>query len=292
MLLSGALHPVRAQARPQRVAPAAMINREYEAFLADFRRVEQAYVASLNEQSTGTTTVSSSLVQPYVSGGSQAVVENASVFGANGPFTAPVTASVSVSGVPNGAFLSLVGRNGNTLIIDPTASSPVSLPSGATLTASVPSTAQTSAAAVFPTFITNRANQMAINLVIYFNGLPQKLPYFNTPPRTPNQRGAIQKFVYSSITGSGTTNLVGALTSIPLPTTAGSDLQIYDAAVSSAVEQSRLQVQNGVTQIFNGRLKVPIQAPNNRLGIAANSGGGAGGASTGASTGTSTTTNR
>ena len=54
---------------------------------------------------------------------------------------------------------------------------------------------------------------------------------------------------------------------------------------NSAVEQSRLQVQNGVTQIFNGRLKVPIQAPNNRLGLAANTGAGAGGTSTATTTG-------
>lgn len=250
-----------------------MINREYAAFLADFRRIEQAYIAALNDQAAGTTTVSANLVQPYISGGSQAVVDNASVFGPNGAFSAPVTAAVTVSGIANGAYLTLVGRSSNTLVVDPTSSSAVSLtPPNVALTASVPATSQTSAAALFPTFVVNRANQMAINLVIYFNGLPQKLPYFNAPPRTPNQRGAIQNYVYSSIAGGSATDLVGALNSIPLPTTAGADLQIYDASVASAVEQSRLQVQNGVTQVFSGRLKVPIEAPNNRLGISANSG--------------------
>ncbi|MDR3622757.1 MAG: hypothetical protein P4L85_25615 [Paludisphaera borealis] len=286
LLSGGALHAVRAPARAQRVAPATMINREYAAFLSDFRRVEQSYIAALNDQAAGTTTVTANLVQPYLSGGSQVVVDNASVFGPNGSFAAPVTATVTISGVPNGAYLTLVGRSGNTLIVDPAASSAVNLAaSGVALTASVPATAQSSAAALFPTFIVNRANQMAINLVIYFNGLPQKLPYYNAPPRTPNQRGAIQNYVYSSISGGGATNLVGALTAIPLPATAGADLQIYDASVASAVEQSRLQVQNGVSQIFSGKLKISIQAPSNRLGIAANSGASAGGTSTPTTTG-------
>jgi hypothetical protein len=276
LLSGGAVHALRAHAQAsRRVPPAAKINGEYASFLADFRKVEQAYIAALNDQAAGVTNVSANLVQPYISGGSQAVVDNASVFGPNGAFSSPITATVTVSGVANGAFLTLVGRNGNTLIVDPSSSSAVSLSgSGVALSASVPATAQTSAAAIFPTYITNRANLMAINLVSYFNGLPQKLPYFNAPPRTPNQRGAIQNYVYSSIMGGGSTNLVGSLGAIPLPATAGADLQIYDASVASAVEQSRLQLQNGVTQVFNGRLKVPIQAPNNRLGIDAHTGAG------------------
>jgi hypothetical protein len=286
LLSGGAMHALRAQARAsRRVPPAAKINSEYASFLADFRKVEQAYVASLNDQAAGTTTVSANLVQPYVSGGSQAVVDDASVFGPNGTFSSPITATVTVSGVANGAFLTLVGRSGNTLIVDPTSSSAVSLSgAGVALTAAVPASAQTSAAAIFPTYITNRANLMAINLVSYFNGLPQKLPYFNAPPRTPNQRGAIQNYVYSSIMGSGSTNLVGSLGAIPLPATAGSDLQIYDASVAIAVEQSRIQVQNGVTLVFSGRQKVPIQAPNSRLGIAANTGAGVGATTTGTTT--------
>ena len=88
---------------------------------------------------------------------------------------------------------------------------------------------------------------MAIDLVQYFNSLPLKLPYFNTPPHTPNNRGAIQKYVYDSVAGSGSsststtgtssaqgisafpgvgaTSLQQLLLAIPLPTTTGSDLQ-------------------------------------------------------------------
>ena len=81
-----------------------------------------------------------------------------------------------------------------------------------------------SAAGIFPSFIINRTNQMAIDLVQYFNSLPLKLPYFNTPPHTPNNRGAIQNYVYGSVAGGGT-SLQQSLLAIPLPTTAGSDLE-------------------------------------------------------------------
>jgi hypothetical protein len=54
-----------------------------------------------------------------------------------------------------------------------------------------------------------------------------------------------------------------------LPTTAGSDLQIYDAAVAAAVAQSRVQTLNGVSQVFAGRLLVSVPAPNNRFGVLA-----------------------
>ncbi len=124
-----------------------------------------------------------------------------------------------------------------------------------------------SAASIFPSFITNRTNQMAIDLVQYFNSLPLKLPYFNTPPHTPNSRGAIQNYVYSSVAG-GTTSLQQSLLAIPLPTTAGSDLQIYNTAVASAIAQSRTQTLNGVSQVYAGRIRVSAPAPNNRYGAA------------------------
>ena len=74
LLSGGAIHALRVQAlASRRVPPAAKINSEYASFLADFRKVEQAYIASLNDQATGTTTVSANLIQPYVSGGSPAV---------------------------------------------------------------------------------------------------------------------------------------------------------------------------------------------------------------------------
>jgi len=119
---------------------------------------------------------------------------------------------------------------------------------------------------IFLSYITNRTNQMAIDLVQYFNSLPLKLPFFNTPPHTPNNRGAIQNYVYGSVAGGGTTSLQQSLLAIPLPTTAGSDLQIYNATVASAIEQSLIQTLNGVSEVYAGQLRVSAPSPNNRYG--------------------------
>lgn len=158
------------------------------------------------------------------------------------------------------------------MILDPSQLPQVSLNAGVQLVANVPTTPQSSAAAIFPSYIANRTAQMAISLVSYFNSLPHRLPYFNTPPHTPNQRGAIQAYVYQQITGVAATSLAGSLSAITLPTTAESDLKIYDAAVAAAVEQSRLITHNGVRQVYAGKLRVPAPAPANRLGILANNG--------------------
>lgn len=133
----------------------------------------------------------------------------------------------------------------------------------------VPSTSQTNAAGIFPSFIVNRTNQMAIDLVQYFNGLPLKLPKFNNPPHTPINRGAIQNYVYNSVAGGESMSLQQSLLAIPLPTTAGSDLQIYNAAMQAAVAQSRTLTLNGVSQIYAGRLLISTPAPNNRFGVIA-----------------------
>jgi hypothetical protein len=112
---------------------------------------------------------------------------------------------------------------------------------------------------------------MAIELVIYFNSLPLKLPFLNAPPHTPNNRGAIQKFVYDSIVGgsSTTTSLQSSLLAIPLPTTVGNDLNIYNASVSAAIEQSRLQTLNGVSEIYARQLYISAPQPRNRFGVIA-----------------------
>src|SRR5208337_2718139 len=47
----------------------------------------------------------------------------------------------------------------------------------------------------------------------------------NTPPHTPNNRGAIQNYVSGSVADGGTTSLLQSLLAIPLPNMAGSDLQ-------------------------------------------------------------------
>jgi hypothetical protein len=196
-------------------------------------------------------------------------VDNASVFGPNGTFLSPVTATASVGGVVVGTFI-LTCRSGNTVVVNPTESSQVNLNPGLALTASVPITAATSAASIFPSFSNTRSQQLAINLVVYFNGYPIKLPAFNAPPHTPTQRGAIQLYVYQQISSGSPTSLVGSLQSIPLPTTSGSDLVLCNQGVLAAVEQSRERVLSGVNEIFSGRLKVAAPAPANRLGTLLN----------------------
>ncbi len=120
--------------------------------------------------------------------------------------------------------------------------------------------------AAISSFIVNRTNLMAIDLVQYFNSSSLKLRLFNTPPHTPNNRGAIQNYVYGSVAGGGTTSLQQSLLAIPLPTTAGSDLQIYNATVASAIEQSLIQTLNGVSEVYAGQLRVSAPSPNNRYG--------------------------
>jgi hypothetical protein len=272
---------------PPRPTPAAEINAQYDAFLADFRTVEQAYIESINSQSANTVSVSAKLTAPYAVTSTLLQVDNASVFGPDGAFGTPVTAFATVNNIPVGTFV-LTGRSGNTLILDPAQLPPVSLNPGVVLVANVPATSQTSASAIFPSFITNRAAEMAINLVTYFNSLPLRLPRFNAPPHTPNQRGAIQAYVYQQVAGGSATSLQGSLLAITLPTTAGSDLKIYDAAVAAAVAQSRQRTLNGVNQVYAGKLQIPAPAPANRLGINFNTSGG-GASSGGTSSGSGTT---
>jgi hypothetical protein len=248
-----------------RVPPATEITVQYKAFLNDFTTVEQYYINAINEQSSGPVTVTTTVAAAYTPPSASIQVTNASVFFPNGPI--PVVASaIPAPGSPVIGTFTLIGFSGTTLFINVTASTPVNLPVGTVLTASVMPSSLASAAALFPSFITNRANQMAINLVKYFNSLPLKLPYFNTPPHTPNNRGAIQNYVYGAVAGGGTTSLLQSLLAIPLPTTAGSPLQIYNATVASAISQSLTQTLNGVSEIYAHQLRVAAPFPNNRYG--------------------------
>jgi len=252
-----------ARAVAARVTPAAEINAQYNAFANDFFATEQYYITSISEQASGKVTVTAKVTAPYTTGTGSIQVSNASVFFPNGSKT-PVTATATAGNFLLGS-LYLTGFIGNTLFVAHTTPSTLSLPSGVTLSASVATSSQTSAASIFPSFITNRTNQMAIDLVQYFNGLPLKLPYFNTPPHTPNNRGAIQNYVYNSIYGSPT-SLQQSLLAIPLPTTTGSDLTIYVNTVDAAIAQSQTQTLNGVSEVYAHQLRVSAPVPNNRYG--------------------------
>jgi hypothetical protein len=285
-------HHVKATHPPKRLTPAQEINAQYAAFSAGFANALNDYVNAIDEQSTNQITVSATLTADYTPPAAVIQVNDAAVFGPEGTFTPPIVANAPIGTVSFGT-VTLTGSTGNLLIVDPAAPPTNSLPTGTILTASVTTSAQNSAAAIFPNYITDSTIEMAINLVEYFNRLPIKLPTENTPPHTPVQRGAIQTFVYDSIAaakptslyqytnGSVPPSLQQLLLNIPLPTTPGSDLLIYEQSVESAIAESHQQLNDAITQIFNGTLLVSAQAPANRLGQNFNS-------SSGSSTGSST----
>lgn len=261
-----AAHHAKPGHQQGRLTPVAEINAQYDAFLAAFNDVLDSYVASINEPSTTTVAVSSVVTAAYAAGSPTIAVADASVFGAQGTFTTPVVATATLGGLVLGK-LTLTGRSGNVLAVDLSQSNPsVPLATGTVLSAIVPSSAQSSASSIFPSYITNSTIQMGISLVEYFNNVPVKLPRFNAPPHQPAPRGAIQMYVYKSVAGTASTSLQQLLLAIPLPETPGSDLDIYRASVNSAVEASRLQVIAGVQQIFASTLKISAPAPANRLG--------------------------
>jgi hypothetical protein len=277
-------HHAKASHPTKRLTPTQEINAQYAAFTAAFNNVLASYVQSINEQSTGTVSVSTTVTGNYATPPLPSTIEVAdtSVFGPEGNYSSTVTAT-ALFGTATLGTVSITGSSGNFLIINPTAGTATTLPQGTVLAASVPTSAQSSAQAIFPSYITNSTTQMAINLVNYFNNLPIKLPPENAPPHTPVQRGAIQSYVYQNIAGSSSTSLRQMLLATTLPSTPGSDLQIYQAAVDSAITLSRQQILDSVRQIFNRTLLVNAQAPANRLGEDFNS-------SSGSSTGSSTST--
>jgi hypothetical protein len=276
------------QTHYQRLTPTEKINAEYSAFLTAFNQQLDSYVASLNETSTGTTTVSATVTVAYAAGSPTIQVDDASVFGPAGTFSSPVLAMATIGSAPPIGSFTLTGSSGNSLTINIADSSSIPLSIGTVLSATVSTSASSSASSIFPAYITSSTISMGDSLVEYFNNLPLKLPQQNGPPHTPTQHGAIQKYVYMSIAGNGSLfgSLQQSLEAIPLPTTPGSDLSIYMAAVTSAVAQSRQQVLSGIEQIYAGTLLISANAPANRLGETFNSST-TGGSATSSSSGTS-----
>jgi uncharacterized membrane protein YgcG len=277
-------HHAKASHPTKRLTPTQEINAQYAAFTAAFNNVLTSYVQSINEQSTGFVSVSTTVTGNYTVPPLPSIiaVADASVFGPEGDYGSAVMATALLGSATLGT-VSITGSSGNNLIISPSAGTAISLPQGAVLSANVPTSAQSSAVSIFPSYITNSTIQMGMNLVRYFNSLPIKLPPENAPPHTPVQRGAIQAYVYQNIAGSISTSLQQLLLAITLPTTPGSDLQIYQAAVDSAITASNQQILDGVREIFNRTLLINAPAPANRLGEDFNS-------SSGSSTGSSTST--
>jgi hypothetical protein len=277
-------HHAKASHPATRLTPVQKINQEYASFTTAFNNVLDSYVQSINEQSTGQVSVSTTVQGNYSTPPLPSIilVADAAVFGPEGDYSSAVTATALLGTASLGTVV-ITGSSGNNLIITPSAGTATTLPTGTVLAANVPTSAQSSAQSIFPSYITNSTSQMGMNLVEYFNNLPIKLPPKNAPPHTPIQRGAIQAYVYQNIAGGEANSLQQLLLAMTLPTTTGSDLQIYQAAVDSAIAASKQQILDGVRQIFNRTLLVNAQAPANRLGEDFNS-------SSGSSTGSSTST--
>lgn len=253
-------HPHRAHhaAHPKgsgRVTPAQEINKQYNQFYAAFQQVEADYVGSLNQQSSNTVNVTTTVTANYSAGSATMQVADAGVFGTQGTYSSPVTATAFVGSVPVGTF-TFSGSSGNQLIVSGSNPAGLAVNSGTTLNGQATATAASSAQSIFPTYITISTQQLAVNLVAYFNSLPFKLPRMYAPPHQSQRSGAIQQYVYQLVAGGQATSLQRTLSTISLPATPGSDLQIYDAAVKMALDASKTQMLSGVQQIFAGKLPV------------------------------------
>jgi hypothetical protein len=255
-----------------RVGVAQEIRKQYAQFYANFRDVESSYVQSLSVQSGGTVNVTTTLTAPYIAGSASMQVADAGVFGPQGPFPSTVKATAQVGSNSVGKFALIGSAPGNILAIDVSQSTPVSLNIGTNLTAPVTTSASSVAGSIFPGYITTSTQQMAINLVSYFNSLPIKLPRFYARPHQPQRAGALQQYVYEVVAGSATTSLKNSLLAITLPQTLDGDLQIYDAAVKAAINASETQMLSNVQQIFAGKFPVVVSSSTGSSGSTAGTG--------------------
>jgi hypothetical protein len=261
-----------------RITPAQEINKQYDLFLKNFQNQEALYVQTFSKQASSSRTVRTFLTAAYQPGSLEMQVQDAAVFGL-GVTPSGLSATALVNGSPTGV-VSIIGiLSTTTLLINPGASSTPPLPVGTVLTATVPSTATSSAGTIFPSYITASSQQLAVNLVSYFNNLPFKLPRKFAFPHQPQQSGALQQYVAQVVVGASFASLEQTLLVIALPLTPGSDLQIYDNTVTTAVNASRVRMLNGVQQIFANKLPV---IPTNVLSSSSTSG-------TGTTTGTTAT---
>ncbi len=248
-------HSRKHSAASERVTPAKEINNQYAQFSALFQTAVQSYVGTLYQSSTGTVSVTATLTAPYSAGTASMQVNDAAVFGPAGTYPNIVDATAYVGTVSVGQ-VAILGSSGNTLAIQTSGTTTPSLATGTILTAQVPSSASSSAGTIFPSFITANSQQLAVKLVSYFNSLPFKLPRMFAFPHQDARSGALQQYVYQIVAGAAATSLEQTLLAVTLPQTPGGDLQIYQSAVTTAINASRLQMLDGVQQIFSGKLQV------------------------------------
>jgi hypothetical protein len=276
-----------ARAASGRTTPAQEINKQYDLFLQNFRTVEASYVEAINQQSTGTVTASTLLTSFYQAGTASMVVQDAGVFSSA---SIPFRVDAQVGGVTVATYR-IIAISGNDLVIDlsPLSGSTTDVSLNPTVTqivAQVPNSAATSAASIFPSFITANSQALAVNLVSYFSSLPFKLPRKFAFPHQRQSGGAIQQYVDQLVVGTSPNSLEQTLLAIALPTTPGGDLDIYDQTIATAVDASRSRMLDGVEQIFANKLPV---VPSNVTGSSSTSGTGSTSTTGTGTTGSSTT---
>lgn len=256
--------------RPRPAPLIDFVNTQYAAFATDFRAAEQVYLNALAAQSTGQQTVSATLSQAYVPGSGVLAVSDGMTFG-NPSASAPLQLTAMIGGQPVQLFQA-TGRTGNVLIgvaaFDPASqafTSPgIPLPASTTqLVATVPASGSAaSAAGLFTSYVFQRAEQLAQDLVTFLNRLPVKLPRVPGQPRKPGPRNAVQLYTTSTILGSDPNSLISTLQAIPLPVDLGPSRVLYEATTGTAIDQSRSSLLEGMRLLFANRgLNAPISTP-------------------------------
>ncbi|RUL84186.1 hypothetical protein [Tautonia sociabilis] len=107
-------------------------------------------------------------------------------------------------------------------------------------------------------YISQRTLSLSRDLVSYFNRLPIRLPrvpgnYYTERPET-----AIQLYIANQIAGQGPQLLLAQLLALPLPSSTGNAVDLYQDTVSSIIESSRQQIREGVRLLFAGRSVVGV----------------------------------
>lgn len=253
--------------QPRLPRPAQVIDEQYASFLADFRRAEKAYLETVVQAIGGIGTVGSNLAQPYSPQTGVFVVEDGTQFQyfqkSDQPFQ-PFTVAASLNGVSQGVF-NVGGVIGNSLVgiqvYDPATGAfrnprptDPSLPVGTTLQASVDfDPSNSTAAAEFQTYITQRLQEMAQTLVSYYNRLPLQLPRSPGPtPRLPGPRNAVQLNIFRQLVGASyQDSLLNSLLSTPLPSTNSPQVvDLYDETTGIVIKNSRRALDEAIRLTF------------------------------------------
>jgi hypothetical protein len=245
---------VQAPAARALQTPRVAIDQQYAAFLADITRAARLYFQDLQLGAVRSQPVALVLVSPYAPGDG--------VFDVGRVDFPPPTpeAPLPVAAVlPDGTarLYQATGAGAGFLTgvqaVNPALDGP--LPAGTPLEAQVPFDPAVvgDVAGQYRNYVGQRTLTLSRDLVTYFNRLPVQLPKRPGPYHTHRPRNAIQQFLYNRIIGSPSSSLSLTLLSTPLPASTGTSVELYVATVSTAIENSRQEVTEGVRLLFSGQ---------------------------------------